>query len=112
MKDFEAARGDAGTLATVSFDPGDGVRRTYSGVRVHRSGSERRGQAANAFGKQKSKDWDKRNFRFTFDEAPPAAAGGGAGRAAGGGPRPLFVWRTDLPPVKKINLHSMFEVRW
>lgn len=58
----------------MAFDPGDGVKRTYTGVRVHRSGSERKGQQPNAFGKTKSKDWDKRNFRFKFTEGAAAGA--------------------------------------
>lgn len=104
VNDFDAARSDAGTLATVTFDSGDGVKRTYANVRVHRSGSERKGQMANAFGKMKSKDWPKTNFRFKFSKK-------GAGGAAAGGDQQLFVWRTGFPPVKTINLHSMYQVR-
>lgn len=73
------------------FDAGDGKGlMSYEKVTVHRYGSERKGEAANLWGKGKSKDWDKRDFRFSFKHQK-------------------FGWMPGFEPVKGIDLHSMFQ---
>ena len=91
VSDPEAARWDAPVPCEVFFDAQDGSGlRYYGNVTTHRTGSERKDPKANLWGKDKSKNWPKRNFKLAF-----------AGR--------VFRWRQGAPPVAAIELHGMYQ---
>ncbi len=94
----ERARSDEPTPGLIFFDARDGGGlRSYGNMTAHRSGSERHTGLANQWGKGKSKDWPKTNYRFSFHKSD-----GNAAAAA-------FVWLPGAPGVKSVMAHSMYQ---
>ena len=98
VADPEKARGDTPTAGIVLFDARDGSgMRYYSNQTAHRTGSERQNGLQNQWGKGKSKDWAKRNYKFSFHKAQPPSAGAD------------FLWQSGWPPVSSIELFSFYQ---
>jgi hypothetical protein len=92
---LEKARGDYPTPVMVWFDARDGNGgKFYGNVTTHRTGSERHDGLANQWGKGKSKDWPKTNFKLSFH---------------GKGEEADFFWSPGLPSVHEVELHSLYQ---
>ena len=102
--DPEAARGDIPVAGMAFFDAHDGAGlRWYGNMTAHRGGSERHMGLPNQWGKGKSKDWPKTNFKFSFHHA--LLANGSVSKASAAG----FSWQPGLPAVKTIVAHGLYQ---
>ena len=104
VSDPEAARGDFPVACMAFFDARDGAGlRWYGNMTAHRGGSERHTGLPNQWGKGKSKDWPKTNFKFSFHHT--LLANGSASKASAA----AFSWQPGLPAVKTIVAHGLFQ---
>ena len=98
VKDPAAARSDAATTGMLFFDAEDGSGlRSYQNVSVHRTGSERHDPRGSLFNKQKSKDWAKTNYRFTFHKSSADSSDD------------RFIWTAGMPAVKSIETFGYYQ---
>jgi hypothetical protein len=96
VADPEAARGDFPVAGMAFFDAHDGAGlRWYGNMTAHRGGSERHTGLPNQWGRGKSKDWPKTNFKFSFHHT--LLANGSANKASGA----AFSWQPGLPADRK-----------